>query len=122
MDSTVILPVSMGSWNVSVGVVPRYIHIPPHTIDLRGSAVGQSFQIRYPVIGDLDLLLQHRNAPGEVVMLPDFPGQLVQFGVGDSLLRVQLGLHITGGLVAGDDYPSSDRPPVMRATTIVSIQ
>ena len=57
------------------------------------------------MIGDLDLLLQHRNAPGEVVMLPDFPGQLVQFGVGDSLLRVQLGLHITGGLVAGDDYP-----------------
>ena len=42
------------------------------------------------MIDDLDLLLQHRNAPGEVVMLPDFPCQLVQFGVGDGLLRVQL--------------------------------
>ena len=67
--------------------------------------VGQSFQILYPVIGDLDLLLQHRDAPRKIVMFPDFPGQLIQLRVGDGLLLVQLGLYIPGGLVAGDNYP-----------------
>ena len=100
-----MLPVSMGSRNVSVGVVPRYIHITPHTLDLLCSVVGQSFQILYPVIGDLDLLLQHRHTPGEIVVLSHFAGQLIQLRVGDGLLLVQLGLYIPGGLVAGDNYP-----------------
>lgn len=84
--------------------------------------VGQSFQILYPVIGYFDLLLQYRHTAGKVVMIPHFPGQLVQLGAGDGLMLVQLGLHIQGGLVAGNDHPSRDRTPVMRATTIVSIQ
>ena len=64
-----------------------------------------SLQIFDPVVCHLDLLLQHRDAPGEIVVLPDFPGQLLQLSVGDGLMRIQLGLHIPGGLVAGDDYP-----------------
>ena len=63
------------------------------------------FQIRDPVVDDFDLLLQHRDTAGKVVMLPDLPGKLLQLGVGDGLLLVQLGLYIPGGLVAGDDHP-----------------
>ena len=38
-------------------------------------------------------------------MLPHLAGQLLQLRVGDGLLLFQLGLHVFGGLVAGDDHP-----------------
>ena len=57
------------------------------------------------MVGDLDLLLQYRDAPRKIVMLPDFPGQLFKLGLGYGLLHVQFGLHLPGGPVAGDDYP-----------------
>ena len=63
------------------------------------------FQIRNLVVNNFDLLLQHRHAPGEVVVFPHLAGQLLQLGVGDGLLLFQLGLHLPVGLVAGDDHP-----------------
>nr|DAL45733.1 MAG TPA_asm: hypothetical protein [Caudoviricetes sp.] len=63
------------------------------------------FQIGDPVVNDFDLLFHHRHTAGEIVVFPHLPGQLLQLRVGDSLLRVKLGLYIPGGLVAGDNYP-----------------
>ena len=37
------------------------------------------------MIDDLDLLLDHRHSAGEIVVLPDLPGQLFQFRLRDSL-------------------------------------
>ena len=43
------------------------------------------------MIDDLDLLLHHGHPPGEVGVLPDLPGQLVQFcfrhGLGFAIIR-----------------------------------
>lgn len=51
----------------------------------------------------LDLLFQHRDALGKVVVRPDFAGQLFQLGFSDGLLLVQLGVHALCGAVIGDD-------------------
>ena len=51
----------------------------------------------------LHLFFKHRDALGEIVVRPDFPGQLFQLGFGHRLLLVQLGVHALGGAVVGDD-------------------
>ena len=42
-------------------------------------------QIGDAVVDDFDLLLDHRHSAGKIVVLPDLPGQLLQFRLRDSL-------------------------------------
>lgn len=50
-------------------------------------------QILQSVIDNLDLFLDDRHSPGEVVVLPDFGGQTVELGLKDRLLRLQFMLN-----------------------------
>nr|DAL93049.1 MAG TPA: hypothetical protein [Caudoviricetes sp.] len=66
------------------------------------------FEVFNAVVCHLDLLFQHRDALGKVVVCPHFAGQLFQFGFGHGLLLVQLGVHALvhalSGAVVGDDH------------------
>ena len=61
------------------------------------------FQILDPMIDDLDLLLHHGHPSGEVVVLPDFPGQLVQLGFRDGLRLAVCDQNANQCNGAGDD-------------------
>nr|DAK69653.1 MAG TPA: hypothetical protein [Caudoviricetes sp.] len=62
------------------------------------------FEVCNAVVCHLHLLFEHRHTLGEVVVRPDFPGQLLQLCFGHRLLLVQLGVHALGGVVVGDDH------------------
>ena len=64
------------------------------------------------MVNNFNPLLQHRCMVYEAVVPSHFEGQLIHPRVGDGLLL---------WFIAGDSYPSSDRPPVMMATMMVSI-
>nr|DAV99355.1 MAG TPA: hypothetical protein [Caudoviricetes sp.] len=61
------------------------------------------FEVCNAVVCHLHLFFKHRDALGEIVVCPDFPGQLFQLGFCHRLLLVQLGVHALGGVVVGDD-------------------
>ena len=65
--------------------------------------LGDVLQVLDSVVNDLNLLLHHGHTPGEVVMLPDFPGQLVQLGFRDSL-RLAVGDQNSKKSYAAGDY------------------
>nr|DAL62853.1 MAG TPA_asm: hypothetical protein [Caudoviricetes sp.] len=62
------------------------------------------FEICNAVVCHLHLLFQHRDALGEVVVCPNFPGQLVQLSVGNGLLFFQLGVHVLSGPAVRDKH------------------
>ena len=63
----------------------------------------KTFQVFDSVIDHLDLFLDYRHTPGEVVVLPDFPGQLVHLRLHDGL-RLSIGdQNTTKGDSAGDN-------------------
>ena len=62
------------------------------------------FKVCNSVIGYLDLLLYHRHTPGKVVVLPDLPGQFLNFGVCHCLGYLYGIFAFPGGYQAGDDY------------------
>ena len=41
----------------------------------------KALKIFKSMIDHLDLLLHHRHPPGKTVMLPDLPGQFIDFGI-----------------------------------------
>ena len=62
------------------------------------------FQILNPVIGHLHLFLEHGNAFCEIVMFAHLARQLVQLGIGDCLLLVELVVDVARLLAAGEDH------------------
>ena len=60
-------------------------------------------QVVNPMIGDLHFFLQHRHSVSETIVIPDFPGQLLNLGVCDRLRNLQLVLHLPGAASVGDD-------------------
>nr|DAT86960.1 MAG TPA: hypothetical protein [Bacteriophage sp.] len=62
------------------------------------------FEVCNAVVCHLHLFFQHRDALSKIVMRPDFPGQLVQLGVGNGLLFFQLGVHVLSGPAVRDKH------------------
>lgn len=61
----------------------------------------KTFQDSDSAIDGFDLLLNHRHPLGKVIMLPDFPGKLCQFGFHDCLGDLLMLFILFGGGKAG---------------------
>ena len=68
------------------------------------------FQVVNSVVGDFHFFFQHREALGEPVMVPDLPGQLLNFGIRDGLGNLQLLLYLFAAAPAGDDDADQRQP------------
>ena len=73
---------------------PRYLRhtLCPLVIPSFPAGLMKTLKILDPVIDHLDLLLHHRHPSGKVVVLPDFPGKFLHFG-----------LHNRLGFAVGDE-------------------
>lgn len=67
-------------------------------------------QVLYPMIDDFDLLLHNRHPPGELVVLPDFPGQFFQFRIGNGLGGAEVLLGLFGGGEIGHQNSQERKP------------
>ena len=68
----------------------------------------KALKILNSVINHLNLLLHNRHPPGKVVVLPDFPGQFVNFGL-HNCLGLSIGNQNTCQCDAAGNHGSNDR-------------